>query len=177
MANLPALHICSPLRYQQVRTHHRCGNRAGHCLPRTRVDTPPQPPSARIQPAQSQAASISIMEHVTEVPSVLQIVARNAQAKPSIPSRSAKSSSAYRGVSSQGNRWRARICIDKVRSIHCRVTGDGDSIAAACATAEDAALLACTPSRLRRLSTQLETLTLKMRQPRLTTLKQSKGAN
>jgi len=49
-----------------------------------------------------------------EIPSVLQIVRRNTGSKPSIPSRSAKASSGYRGVSSQGNRWRARICIDKV---------------------------------------------------------------
>lgn len=57
---------------------------------------------------------VATMEQASIVPSVLQIVARNVNAKPSIPSRSAKSSSAYRGVSSQGNRWRARICIDKV---------------------------------------------------------------
>jgi hypothetical protein len=49
-----------------------------------------------------------------EIPSVLQIIRRNTGSKPSIPSRSAKASSGYRGVSSQGNRWRARICIDKV---------------------------------------------------------------
>ncbi len=54
------------------------------------------------------------MSSSLEIPSVLQIVRRNTGSKPSIPSRSAKASSGYRGVSSQGNRWRARICIDKV---------------------------------------------------------------
>lgn len=37
----------------------------------------------------------------------------NVRAKPFVPARSVNASSSFRGVSSQGNRWRARICIDK----------------------------------------------------------------
>jgi hypothetical protein len=43
----------------------------------------------------------------------LAILAPNVRAKPFVPARSSAASSGYRGVSSQGDRWRARICISK----------------------------------------------------------------
>ena len=44
----------------------------------------------------------------------LKVVGVHASAKPFIASRSMASSSGFRGVSSQGRRWRARICISKL---------------------------------------------------------------
>lgn len=44
----------------------------------------------------------------------LKILAPNSQAKPFVPSRSGAASSGFRGVSSQGQRWRARICVQKL---------------------------------------------------------------
>jgi uncharacterized membrane protein YgcG len=44
----------------------------------------------------------------------LVILGPNTRAKPYVPSRSGVASSGYRGVSSQGQRWRARICVDKL---------------------------------------------------------------
>lgn len=51
----------------------------------------------------------------------------NVWAKPFVPARLNLASSAYRGVSSQGNRYRARICVDKVslQSCVCVCGGQG----------------------------------------------------
>jgi hypothetical protein len=38
----------------------------------------------------------------------------NVRAKPFVPARSVNASSFFRGVSSQGARWRGRICIEKI---------------------------------------------------------------
>lgn len=48
------------------------------------------------------------------LPDKLEILGPNFNAKPFVPSRSVKASSAFRGVSAQGARWRARICVSKV---------------------------------------------------------------
>lgn len=48
------------------------------------------------------------------LPEKLEIMGPNFSAKPYVPSRSVKASSAFRGVSAQGARWRARICVNKV---------------------------------------------------------------
>lgn len=67
----------------------------------TRAHLPPPSPSQR--PA-----------HLRTLPPVLEIMGPNVTAKPFVPSRSLKASSAFRGVSAQGARWRARICVNKV---------------------------------------------------------------
>jgi len=52
-----------------------------------------------------------------------ELLGPNPRAKPLVPARLGASSSAFRGVSQQGSRWRARICVDKTEY----AIGDFDS--------------------------------------------------
>ena len=84
------------------------------------VTAPMAPPASKPSVKSSSSSSSSSRNHQVHledpaaVLETLTIVAPNPFAKPFVPSRSGAASSAFRGVSSQGQRWRARICVDKL---------------------------------------------------------------
>lgn len=65
------------------------------------------------------------------------IVGPNHRAKPVVPTRQLTASSNFRGVSSQGSRWRARICVEKSE----RTLGDYDTETAAAVSYDREAIL------------------------------------
>ena len=74
--------------------------------------------SRRNTAAYAAAALAAASQHLTitnpeQTLSNLSIVGTNATSKPIVPSRLLAASSGYRGVSTQGSRWRTRICVDK----------------------------------------------------------------